>query len=529
MRERNYIDPGRSPAIGENGMAATSHPAATLTAIDILRAGGNAIDAALAAVAVQSVVEPAMTGIGGDCFAIVAPAGKPIIAFNGSGRSCAGADAERLRAKGLSRIDEESPDAVTIPGAVDAWCQLSQTFGRMELAEILAPAIALADNGFRVAGRVAYDWAREGKRLEHHEAARRQFLPGGKAPTTGDRFSIPALAATLRAIAANGRAAFYEGAVAEEMVSVLRECGGRHTVDDFSRHRGFATEPIGADFRGRRVLECPPNGQGLAALLIARILDGFDLSDDAVSEADRVHLLAEASKAAYHQRDLLIADPDHMRISVEEVLSERFVAALRSRIRMDRASEASIWDGPVHRDTVYLSVVDRDGNAVSLINSLFSAFGSGIYAPVSGVLLQNRGSGFSLNEGHANELAPRKLPLHTIIPGMVVHNNLPVMPFGVMGGQFQATGHAHFLSHLYDRGFDPQRANEAPRSFSFDGRLSLEPAFGDKVRADLEERGHRTEWANAPIGGCQAVLIDRARGVFIGSSDHRKDGFALGY
>lgn len=530
MLERDYIMPGRSAALGENGMAATSHPLATLAAIDVLRAGGNAIDAAIAAVAVQCVVEPAMTGIGGDCFAIVAPAdGRPVTAFNGSGWAPAGASSEALRAAGLSSIPESSPHAVTIPGAVDAWCQLSASYGRLELPQLLAPAIALAENGFRVTGRVALDWARYRSRVEHHAPAREQFSPGGNTPHTGDRFVNPALAQTLRAIATNGRDAFYDGPVADEITATLQALGGSHTIEDFAAYRGFETTPISAAFRGHDILECPPNGQGLAALVIARILDGFELSDSAVSEADRIHLLAEATKAAYRLRDTLIADPAHMTVSVDAILAEGHIAGLRSKIRLDQSSASSVWDGPVHRDTVYLTVVDRDRNCVSLINSIFASFGSGIYAPKSGVLLQNRGSGFSLTAGHPNELAPRKRPLHTIIPGLVMKDAIPVMPFGVMGGQFQATGHAHFLSHVLDRSYDPQRANEAPRSFAFDGLLTLEPAFGAAVRADLEARGHRTAWASDPIGGCQAIFIDHDRGVLVGGSDHRKDGMALGY
>ena len=530
MMERDYIRPGRSAALGENGMAATSHTLATLAAIDILRAGGNAMDAAIAAVAVQCVVEPAMTGIGGDCFALVAPAdGRAVTAFNGSGWAPAGASADALRVAGLSSIPDTSPHSVTVPGAVDAWCQLSARYGRMELAQLLAPAIGLAETGFRVTGRVALDWARYSGRLGHHAPARQHFLPGGKSPVTGDRFANPALAKTLRAIAVEGRSAFYEGPVAEELMATLRVLGGTHASEDFSDYRGFETAPISGAFRGHDILECPPNGQGLAALVIARILDGFELSDAAVNEADRVHLLAEASKAAYRLRDTLIADPAHMSVSVEDILAEHHIGRLRQKIRLDRASESEMWEGPVHRDTVYLTVVDRDRNCVSLINSVFASFGSGIYAPQSGVLLQNRGSGFSLTAGHPNELSPRKRPLHTIIPGLLMKSGTPIMPFGVMGGQFQATGHAHFLSHMLDRGYDPQRANEAPRSFAFDGLLTLEPAFGDAVRADLAARGHRTAWAADPIGGCQAIFIDHERGVLIGSSDHRKDGMALGY
>lgn len=529
MLERDYISPGRSAAIGENGMAATSHPLATLTALDVLRAGGNAMDAAIAAVAVQCVVEPAMTGIGGDCFAIVAPAGGEIAAFNGSGWSPAGADADVLRAQGLATIADDTAHAVTVPGAVDAWCALSQRYGTRSLAELLAPAIALAENGYRLAGRVALDWKVNRERIGRHAPARDKFLPGGIPPQTGDLSSDPALGQTLRAIAKGGRSAFYEGPVAEDIVATLRALGGTHTLDDFAAYSGFFTTPISARFRGHDVLECPPNGQGLAALAIARILDGFDLSDGNASEADRVHLLAEATKAAYRVRDLLIADPKHMTRRVEDILGDAYIGRLREMIRMDSATDASAWDGPVHRDTVYLTVVDRDRNAVSLINSLFAAFGSGIYAARSGVLLQNRGSGFSLREGHPNELAPRKRPLHTLIPALLLKDGLPVMPFGVMGGQFQAAGHAHLLSHMLDRGYDPQRANEAPRSFAYGGTLTLEPAFGDAMRADLEARGHRTVWSERPIGGCQAIYIDHQRGILIGSSDHRKDGLALGY
>lgn len=529
MYERDYINPGRSAAIGENGMAAASHPLATLAAIDMLRSGGNAMDAALAAVAVQCVVEPAMTGIGGDCFAIVAPAGSAPRSFNGSGWAPAGISADALRASGLTAIAEDMPHAVTIPGAVDAWCRLSEVYGSRSLEEVLQPAIGLAEDGFRVTGRVALDWARYAGRVRKFSPAATHYLPGGQPPRTGDLFCSPALANTLRAIGKSGRAAFYEGAVADEIVSVLRELGGPHEASDFADFASFHTEPISARFRGRDILECPPSGQGLAALVIARILDGFDLTDAAVSEADRVHLLAEASKAAYKVRDLLISDPAHITRSVDDILSDAFIDTLRAPIRMDRALPAQTWDGPVHRDTVYLTVVDRDRNVVSLINSIFASFGSGIYAPNSGVLLQNRGSGFSLLPGHPNELAPRKRPLHTIIPGLVMQDGVPVMPFGVMGGQFQAVGHAHFLTHMFDRGYDPQRANEAPRSFAFGGQLTLEPGFGEAVRADLEARGHRTAWSADPIGGCQAIHIDHARGVLIGGSDHRKDGMALGY
>jgi gamma-glutamyltranspeptidase/glutathione hydrolase len=276
-------------------------------------------------------------------------------------------------------------------------------------------------------------------------------------------------------------------------------------------------------------MECPPNGQGLAALIIARILDGFDLASASLSEADRVHILAEASKAAYAQRDAIIADPSAMIADIAGVLAESSIAAMRARISMARASASQDWDLPEHKDTVYVTVVDRDRNAISLINSIFSAFGSGIYAPRAGVLLQNRGCGFSLKAGHPNAIAPRKRPFHTIIPAMVQKDGRPVMSYGVMGGQYQAVGHAHILSQIVDRGLDPQQANESARSFAFRGNLALETTHSAETKANLDARGHKTVWADEPLGGCQAIWIDHERGVLFGSSDHRKDGIALGY
>jgi len=528
--DRNFIEPGRSVAIAENGMAATSHPLATAAALDILKAGGNAIDAAVAAVAVQGVVDPHMTGVGGDVFAIIAPAGGPVTSINGSGPAPSATRLEMLHAQGLtSSIPETSPFAVTIPGAVDAWCRLIEKHGRFDMGRVLGPAIAYAENGFRITPRVHLDWRLNERKLAGNEAAARQFLRGGKAPAIGDRLANPALANTLRGIAKRGRDAFYEGEVAADLVATLKAQGGVHTEADFSAYHGIDTIPIAADYRGYTVKECPPNGQGLAALIILRILSGFDLADPAMPEADRIHLLAEASKAAYAQRDALIADPAFLTFKVEDVLSDRYIGDLRDRIRMDKASAPQIWDLPNHRDTVYLTVVDKDRNAISLINSLFSAFGSGIYAEKSGVMLQNRGCGFSVVEGHPNVIAGGKRPMHTIIPGLLEKDGRPVMPFGVMGGQYQAVGHAHFLSQMLDRGMNPQAANQQPRSFAFGDTLTLEPTIGEDVAADLAARGHKVAWSADPIGGCQAIWIDHERGILLGGSDHRKDGLAFGY
>jgi gamma-glutamyltranspeptidase/glutathione hydrolase len=529
MKQRDFFKPGRSVAISDKGMAATSHPLATLAAVDILRAGGSAVDAAVAAVALQSVIDPLMTGIGGDCFALYCPAGGTPIALNGSGRSPKAANLAYFLERGFTSIPDDSAHAVTIPGAIDAWCRLVGSHGALDMARVLAPAIAAAEDGYVVTPRVAHDWERHSERVAKHPASAAYFLPNGRAPAVGARVTNTALAATLRSVARDGRDGFYKGTVAEEIASVLKSLGGLHEEDDFASYNAFETTPISGKYRGRDLLECPPNGQGLAALLITRILDGFDLRDQKLSEADRIHLLAEATKAGYARRDQLISDPEHITFDIDELLSDRSIDAMRREISLERAAPASVWDAPTHKDTVYVSVVDRDGNAVSLINSVFMPFGSGIYAPRSGVLLQNRGAGFVVRQGHANAIGSRKLPFHTIIPAMVMEGGKTRMSFGVMGGQYQACGHAHMLSQIFDRDLDPQQASDQPRSFSFGGRLALEPTIAEEVKSDLDRRGHVTEWADEPIGGAQAIFIDHERGVLVGSSDHRKDGIALGY
>jgi gamma-glutamyltranspeptidase/glutathione hydrolase len=340
----------------------------------------------------------------------------------------------------------------------------------------------------------------------------------------------PALAATLRKIGREGRAGFYEGSVMRDVLGRLKELGGLHEEADFATQRAEWVEPIHASYRGYDVYECPPNGQGLAALMILRQLEGFAMGDDSLSQADRIHLFAEATKAAYEIRDEYIADPAQVAVDVEGYLSDTWAERARSRIRLDCAMPGPEWHGGTeHTDTVYLCAVDRDGNAVSFINSLFSSFGTGIMAPESGVLLHNRGTSFRTIPGHPNAIAPRKRPFHTIIPAMLAKDGRAVMPFGVMGGQYQAVGHAHIAHQMLDRGLDPQQAAEAPRSFAFRGRLRVEPGVPEPVVADLERRGHAIDVAKVPIGGCQAIWMDRERGVLIGGSEPRKDGLALGY
>jgi gamma-glutamyltranspeptidase/glutathione hydrolase len=524
---RDFMAVARSVAVAERGMAATSHPQVTLAAVEMLKAGGNAIDAALAAVAVQGVVEPQMTGIGGDCFALYSPKGGAPVALNGSGRTPAKTDASRYADAGGRDIPPTSPEAVTVPGSIDAWCRLSADYGSRPLSEVFAAAIDAAENGFRITPRVAADWAAFRSRVESLPDTAAQFLPHGEAPTVGDKRAQPALATTFRRIAREGRAGFYEGEVADDIVATLRSLGGVHEAGDFAAQRSEYVTPISASYRDHDVMECPPNGQGLAALMILRTLAGYSMGD--LSEADRIHLLAEATKAAYRARDAYFCDPVTDAVDASHFLSDDYIAAIRAKIDMAKASTVESWDDIEHRDTVYVTVVDRDLNAVSLINSLFYPFGSGIYARKSGVLLHNRGWSFRATPGHPNSLGPRKRPMHTIIPGMLMKSGRAVMPFGVMGGHYQACGHANFLCNMLDHGMDIQAAAEAPRSFAFDGMLELETTIPEAMKNELSARGHRIRWADAGIGGCQAIQIDRDRGVLLGASDHRKDGLALGF
>ncbi|MBX9932820.1 MAG: gamma-glutamyltransferase [Methylobacterium sp.] len=527
---RNFSLPGRSPVYSANAAVATSHPLATLAAIEALRSGGNAVDAAITACAVQCVVDPLMTGIGGDCFALYTPKGadKPI-ALNGSGRAPAAATDSWYLEHGVA-IEPTSPHAVTVPGAIAAWETLLKDHGTRNLGECLQPAIRYAEDGFPVQPRVGWDWARSRDRVVHDPDAAASYLIDGAAPAIGSIMRLPKLAATLRRIAEHGRAGFYEGPVAQDLVTKLQSLGGLHTLEDFAAAAPEYVAPITTRYRGFDVYECPPNGQGLAALMMLNVLSHHDVG--ALGEVDRVHLYAESCKQAYHHRDALFADPSLNAVPVEHLLSDAWRASARGAIDMTRATAPAIWPEIEaerrHKDTIYLCVVDRDGNAISFINSLFQGFGTGIMGPESGVLLHNRGLSFRVEPGHPNTIAPNKRPMHTIIPGMLMREGRTVAPFGVMGGHYQAMGHVQLLSGIIDCGLDVQEALDAPRSFAYGGEVEIETGFAPDLDAALRARGHAVTRSPLPIGGGQIVWIDES-GTLLAGSDPRKDGTAMGY
>ena len=531
---RDFHLPGRGPAFAASGMAATSMPAATLAAVDVLRGGGNAMDAAIAAVALLGVIEPQATGIGGDCFCLYAPAGTGrVVAMNGSGRAPAAASIDWFERHGITELEPTSPHAVTVPGAAGAWEALLEAHGTRGLDEVLQPAIRAAEDGHPVHPRVAHDWALAAGKLRATGAA--AFLPGGQPPATGDRFAQPALAATLRALAAGGARAFYEGPVAADMAAALRARGGLHTEADFAAGRAAAqfVEPIRTSWRGMEIWQFPPNGSGLLVLMLLGILGGFDAPPDGPLGPVRLHRHLEAARLVYRDRDAFLADPAQADVPVARLTSPEYLAGLRALIRDDAALGALPPPGelafPPHSDTVTLSVVDRDGNACSLINSLFQSFGSGILAERSGVMLHNRGLGFRLLRGHPNCIAPGKRPMHTIIPGMVTRGGEAIMPYGVMGGHFQPMGQTLFLANHFDHGLDVQQALDLPRCFAFENGVEVERGIPLEVIDRLQRLGHAVARVPEPLGGGQAILIDRARGLLIGGSDPRKDGMALGY
>ena len=530
---RDYQMPGRSPVYAMNGMAATSMPAATLAALDVLRAGGNALDAAVAAVSVLCVIEPQSTGIGGDCFCLYAPNGTgKVYALNGSGKAPAGANIDWFESHQIRGIENTSAHSVTVPGAVSAWETLLKRFGTKGFDELLQPAIRYAENGWPVHSKVSWDWAGVEGKLRKQGTHR--FLPNGTTPKPGDIFRQPELAETLRGIAKHGAKAFYEGPVAADIVATLRARGGLHTEEDFHNglHAAEFVDPISIGYRGHEVYQCPPNGSGMIVLMLLGMLDGLS-PNDGPNGLIRAHRHIEAARLAYRDRDAFLADPSQSDVPLKKLLSPEYLGKMRALISDTAAMKDLPTAGedflPRHRDTVYLCVVDKDGNACSFINSLFQSFGSGILAEQSGVMLQNRGFGFRVQRGHPNCIAPNKRPLHTIIPGMVMKDGQAVMPYGVMGGHFQPMGQTWFLHNLLEHGLDIQEAIDLPRLFPYGGKVEVERGISRAVCEGLTRMGHDLVEAERPHGGGQAIWIDRERGCLVAGSEPRKDGLALGY
>ena len=525
---RDFQLPGRSPVISCDGMAATSHPLATLAAVDTLRAGGTAADAAVAAVATLCVVEPHMTGIAGDCFCLVSEPDKPVWGYNGSGRAGAKSSAEILRGKGMDVIGMTSVHAVTVPGSIEAWDEILKAHGRFGLDRALQPAIKYAEGGFPVAARVAWDWERQLAKLKADPGATRHYLFDGKAPKEGDVIRLPALAQTLKTIAAKGARALYEGEIADDIVATVAARGSFLTAEDFAAHRGDAVTPISTNYRGLDLVEIPPNGQGIVALVMLNILENFDLAALDPTGPERFHLVLEAARLGFAVRDSHIADPAHMRIGVDGLLDKTFGKKLAGLIDMKRRARLPSAPTP-GSDTVYLTVVDRDRRAVSFINSLYSGFGVGICTEKTGIMLTNRGACFTLEDGHPNMFGPNKRPMHTIIPAMAMRNGRCDMTFGVMGAHYQPMGHVQLVNNMLDYGMDVQQAIDCPRFFFEGEKTDVERGTPVATIAGLKQRGHDVVTAASPWGGAQAIKIDWDRGVLIAGSEPRKDGCALGY
>ena len=543
----------RSPVYGSRGMAATAQPLATQVALDVLKKGGSAVDAAIAANAALGLMEPTGCGIGGDLFAIVwDPTTERLYGYNGSGRAPAGRTLAQLKEKlkGADHIPPVGSLPVTVPGAVDGWFALHERFGRLEMKEVLQPAVRYATDGFALTPVIAYYWngnlASFERRmasgwLEELDNARKLFAPNGEGPTTGQRFRNPDLAATYQKIAAGGRAAFYEGEIAQVIDGYMQRIGGDLRLSDLTAHRGEWVEPVSVKYRGYEVFELPPNTQGIAALQMLQMLEPFELAK--MSEADRIHLMVEAKRLAFEDRARFYADPTVAKVPLAGLLAPSYAAERRKLIDVEKARTTVSAGAPALEagDTTYLTVADEQGMMVSLIQSNYRGMGSGLVPDGLGFMLQDRGELFTLQEGHANVYAPGKRPFHTIIPAFVLKDGKPWLSFGVMGGGMQPQGHVQILVNLIDLGMDLQAAGDAARwrhngssqptgeTAEGVGTLLVESGVSAEVRAALERKGHSLKVSKGGFGGYQAITWDPAEKIYVGASEMRKDGAAQGY
>ena len=541
-RITGYNFASRAEVIAQHGMVATSHPLATQIGLDILKGGGTAVDAAIAANAALGLMEPTGSGIGGDLFAIVwdAKTGK-LYGLNASGRSPASLDLEYFKEKGLDKIPSLGPLPVNVPGCVDGWFELHKRLGQLPMDQILAPAINYAENGFPVTELIAYYLNRSVPMLgsRYPNVLETYTIDGKTAPSKGDIFRNPNLAGTYRKLAEGGRDAFYKGEIAKTIANFMQEQGGFLSYDDLASHHSEWVEPVSTNYRSYDVWELPPNGQGIAALQMLNILEGYDFSQIPYGSARHIHLFAEAKKLAFEDRDKYYADMDFADVPVKELISKAYADKRRELINENRAGAFEAGD-PMEGGTIYLTVADKDGNMVSLIQSNYRGMGSGMVPPGLGFMLQDRGELFSLEAGHANVYAPGKRPFHTIIPAFITKNGKPFVSFGVMGGDFQPMGHVQIVMNLIDFGMNLQEAGDAPRishigpdeasdSNPTKGEIQLESGFDYKVIRELMGMGHKVGWSLGDYGGYQAIMYDADQKTYFGASESRKDGQAAGY
>ncbi len=528
MRELSY--PGRSNVLAQNGMAATSNPLSSIEAIKILQKGGNAIDAAIAASAVQSVVCPSATGIGGDCFAIIALNGKTPISVNGSGRAPKKANLKFFNENKISKIELNSPHSVTIPGSVHAWCSMHEKYGKLDLEEILKGAEDFARNGFPVHEIEAHSWKEKEIRLRENKNTKKIFLKNNNSFKFGEIFKNIPLANTLKLIGKEKIRGFYNSDITKDMVNTLSQLGGLHTEEDFNDHKTVFSSTISSSYKNLKIHQCPLNGPGVIVLLMMALNDKLNTSQFYQSSYERYHIQAEITKVCYELKETKLGDPEFNDIKIENILSENFLDVLSNKINLEKVynpKEAFVTSNP---ETVYLTVVDKDLNTVSFINSICHSFGSCITSNNTGILFQNRGVNFRLEENHPNSIQGNKRPLHTIIPGLVTNfNDESVLSYGVMGGQYQPIGQSHVLQNIFDYNQDVQQALDFPRAFALNGELKVEKSLNPNVVEKLINVGHKVLTVDNAIGGGQCIKIDRANGVLIGGSDPRKDGMAIGY
>jgi gamma-glutamyltranspeptidase/glutathione hydrolase len=534
----------RSDTIARHGMAATSHPIATAIALDVLKKGGSAVDAAIAANACLSLMEPMSCGLGGDLFAIVWSAeDQKLYGLNASGRSPRGLDLEYFKANGLKSIPEIGPLSVSVPGAVDGWFELHRKFGRLPMPELLQPTIDYALEGFPVSPVIASYWESAETLGKWFPSLAKTYLVDGKAPRAGEIFRNPDLAGVLRLIGEQGRDAFYKGKIAQAISDFCEREGCFLRFDDFAAHTSSWVDPVGTNYRGYEVWELPPNGQGIAALQMLNILEALDLRALGHNSARYLHSLIEAKKLAFEDRARFYADPDFNKIPVTELISKEYADRRRKLMDPQRAALSYPAGNPrlERGDTIYLTIADKDRNMVSLIQSNFMGFGSGLVADGTGFVLQDRGALFSLEEGHFNVYEPGKRPFHTIIPGFVTREGRPYLSFGVMGGDMQPQGHVQVLCNLIDFGMTPQEAGDAARfrhlgsssptggQMKDGGTVTLESGVSAEAVRDLVSMGHRIQLEMGGYGGYQAILYDSENDVYWGASESRKDGMAAGY